>query len=314
MKDKRFLKFLGLILLVACAGGPPPPTLEAPRDFSAVAGSGTSIGLSWLKVAQANAYELERQVGEGSFTPLITLPHEVGGPFGQIHTDTGLSPGTRYTYRIRAVNDRIRSEWVVAGPVETPTAGARYRIQGFWLGASNPNLYLSTDQGVNFSGATVTVNGTSLPYRNPPGSYYAPSIPGAGPGTRLELSIEVPEGRIEGAAAIPEAASLTAPTPGASLPAGQPLTVTWSHPGPDPDRFYLQLLGSGSLNYVANNIPGSERSHTISGEQLNASSNAVVFIYLYAVNDGQSSLTGPVLPTSRMGVASRTSVEFQIVP
>ncbi len=245
MKPRPWFCLLSLIALSACGSSPAPPTLEAPGEFTARVGSSTSIGLSWRKVEGASRYELERRVGGGSFTPLATPPHEVGGSAFQFYTDTGLTPGTRYTYRVRALNDRARSEWSASNEVETPTVGARYRVNGYWLGASNPNLYLFTDRGVNFSGATVTVNGTPLNYRNPPGAYYAPSIPGAGPGTRLELSIEVPEGTITGAAVIPEAPSLTAPTPGASLPAGQPLTVTWSHPGPDPDRFYLLLLGSG---------------------------------------------------------------------
>ncbi|WP_018464939.1 fibronectin type III domain-containing protein [Calidithermus timidus] len=315
MKPHLWLYLPILGLLTACPNNPPPPTLGKPADFVATVGSSTSIGLSWRKVEGATDYQIERKVGSGSFAPLVSVPHEVGGPPGQRYTDTGLLPSTRYTYRIRAVNATLQGEWATSAEVETPAgASTKYRVRGYWLGASNPNLYLSTDTGVNFSAATVSINGTTLAYQNPPGSYRAPSIPGATAGTVLNLSITVPEGTITGAAAIPEAPTLTFPTASASIPAGQPLTVTWNYTGSDPDRFYLQLLGNGPLNYVVTNIPGADRSHTIPADQVVVPTTGKAFLYLYAVNDGKASFSGPVLPTSEMGVQASTSVEFDIVP
>jgi hypothetical protein len=264
-------------------------------------------------VEGASGYELERKVGGGGFSPLIRLPHEAGGSFYQLYTDTGLTPATRYTYRIRAVSGAAQSPWSVSGELETPAAATtRYRVRGFWLGASNPNLYLRTDTGVNYPGATVRVNGVQLNFRNPPESYYAPSIPGATTGTVLNLEIAVPEGTITGAAAIPPAPSITAPAADATVPANQPLTVTWEHTGPDPDRFYLHLLGNG-LDYLVWDIPGDQRSHTIPADRVVPPSGGRASLYLRAVNDGKSNFTGPVLDTSEMGVASLSSVEFDIV-
>ncbi|WP_158539620.1 fibronectin type III domain-containing protein [Meiothermus sp. QL-1] len=301
--------------LTACPQNPPPPTLGRPGDFTATVGSSTSIGLRWLKVEGAAAYQLERKVGSGSFSPLVSIPHEMGGPLVQSHTDSGLTPGTRYTYRIRAVNAGLQSEWSTSAEVETPAAAStRYRVSGYWLGASDPNLYLVTDTGVVFSSATVTVNGTPLTYRNPPGSYYAPSLPGATAGTVLNLNITVPEGTITASAAIPQAPSLTAPAADARITENRPLTVTWNYTGPDPDRFYLHLLGDGPLNYVAANISGAERSFTIPADQVVVPAGGRASLFLYAVNDGKASFSGPVLPTSAMGVAASTSVIFDIVP
>lgn len=308
-----YLPMLGL--LTACPQTPPPPALVKPSDFSALVGSSTSIGLSWLKVDGANEYQIERKVGSGSFSPLVTIPHEAGGPPGQGHTDSGLSPSTRYTYRIRAVNASLQSDWSTSAEVETPAAAStKYRVWGNWLGASTPNLYLSTDTGVIFSSATVTLNGTALTYQNPPGSYSAPSIPGATAGTVLNLSISVPEGTITASAAIPQTPTLSAPAPGARIFAGQPLTVIWNYTGPDPDRFYLQLLGNGPLYYIASSIPGTERSHTVPADKVLVPTSGKAFLFLYAINDGKASFSGPVLPTSEMGVAASTSVEFDIVP
>jgi hypothetical protein len=276
-------------------------------------GSATSIGLRWRKVEGASGYELERKVGGGGFSPLIRLPHEVGGSFYQLYTDTGLTPATRYTYRIRAVSDTAQSPWSTSSELETPAAATtRYRVRGFWLGASNPNLYLHTDTGVNYPGATVRVNGVQLNFRNPPGSYYAPSIPGATTGTVLNLEIAVPEGTITGAAAIPPAPTVVTPAADATVPANQPLTVTWEHTGPDPDRFYLHLLGNG-LDYLVWDIPGDQRSHTIPADRVVPPSSGRARLQLRAVNDGKASFRGPVLDTSEMGVASLSSVVFDIV-
>jgi hypothetical protein len=304
---------LAALLLVAWQSPGSAPGLPAPTEFSGTVGSATSIGLRWRKVEGASGYEIERKVGGGGFSPLIRLPHEVGGSFYQFYTDTGLTPATRYTYRIRAVSDIAQSPWSVSGELETPAAATtRYEVTGFWLGASDPNLYLRTDTGVKYPGATVRVNGVQLNFQNPPGSYYAPSIPGATTGTVLNLEIAVPEGTITGTAAIPPAPTIVTPAADATVPANQPLTVTWEHTGPDPDRFYLHLLGNG-LAYVVWNIPGHQRSHTIPADRVVPPSSGRALLELHAVNDGKASFRGPVLDTSEMGVASLSRVVFDIV-
>jgi len=304
---------LAALLLVACQSPGSAPGLPAPTEFSGTVGSATSIGLRWRKVEGASGYEIERKVGGGGFSPLIRLPHEAGGSFYQFYTDTGLTPATRYTYRIRAVSGAAQSPWSVSGELETPAAATtRYRVRGFWLGASDPNLYLLTDTGVKYPEATVRVNDVQLNFRNPPGSYYAPSIPGATTGTVLNLEIAVPEGTITATAAIPPAPTIVTPTADATVPANQPLTVTWEHTGPDPDRFHLHLLGDG-LDYVVQNIPGHQRSHTIPADRVVPPSSGRALLVLRAVNDGKASFRGPVLDTSEMGVASLSRVVFDIV-
>jgi hypothetical protein len=192
------------------------------------------------------------------------------------------------------VSDTAQSPWSTSSELETPAAATtRYEVTGFWLGASHPNLYLRTDTGVNYPGATVRVNDVQLNFRNPPGSYYAPSIPGA-------------------TAAIPPAPTIVTPAADATVPANQPLTVTWEHTGPDPDRFHLHLLGSG-LDYVVWNIPGHQRSHTIPADRVVPPSSGRARLVLRAANDGKASFRGPVLDTSEMGVASLSSVVFDIV-
>lgn len=317
---RRALLLLTLTLgvLAACGGGSDNanPGLAAPSSVNATVGSSSSVGLEWRKSDGAKHYEIERKVGSGNFSPLLTVPHEVGGSLWQAYTDTGLAPMSRLTYRVRAVNDTTQSAWSTSAEVETLAAATTtYRVTGDWLGASIPNLYLVTDTGVNFSAATVTVNGTALTYTDPPGAYRASALPGAGAGTVLNLSVTVPEGTITGSATIPEVPTITAPAADALLPPATALTVTWSFTGPDPDRFHLHLLGNGPLNHLVTAIPGSARSYTVPADQVvRPSSGGRAFLFLSAVNDGRSSLTGPVLDTSSLGVAATSSVLFDIGP
>jgi hypothetical protein len=77
---------LAALLLLACQFPGSAPGLLAPAEFSGTVGSATSIGLRWRKVEGASGYEIERKVGGGGFSPLIRLPHEVGGPIYHPHS------------------------------------------------------------------------------------------------------------------------------------------------------------------------------------------------------------------------------------
>lgn len=308
-----------VVLLVGCTPSnptpTPTPTLEKPASFNAVVGSSSSVGLTWKKVDAAKRYELERKIADASFVALATQTHEVGGALSQSLTDTALIAATRYTYRVRAVNDQASSDWVVSAEVQTSaTATTKYRVRGNWLGASNPNLYIATDTGVNYSGATMSLNGTALSFRASPGSYYASSVPGATTGTVLNLSITVPEGTIVAQGSIPQTPVISAPAANANITAGQALTVTWTYLGTDPDRFYLQLLGATPVNFISANIPGTARSLTIPASEVKVPSSGLVSMSLRAVNDAKGSFTGPVVADSFMGIASATDIQFNIVP
>jgi hypothetical protein len=152
-----------------------------------------------------------------------------------------------------------------------------------------------------------------LSFQSSPGSYYAAEIPGAVAGTTLNLSIIVPEGTISAQDVIPETPTITVPAENTEVMENQALEVTWTYSGAEPDRFYLQLLGNGP-NYIVSDRPGTARSLTIPAEEVVIPSSGSVFIYLYAVNDGKDSFSGPFLPSSELGIAASTRVQFEIVP
>src|SRR6185312_14382510 len=77
-----------------------PPS--APGTLSGSAVSGTQINLSWGAATDnvgVTGYQVERcqGVGCGSFA-------QVGSPAGTSFNDTGLTAGTSYSYRVRAVD------------------------------------------------------------------------------------------------------------------------------------------------------------------------------------------------------------------
>src|SRR5207249_9284693 len=73
----------------------------APASLTAtVAPSGIDINLSWPAVSGALQYTIERRSGSsGNFIPVVTLDNTQTS-----YSDLGLSPGTMYTYRVRAQN------------------------------------------------------------------------------------------------------------------------------------------------------------------------------------------------------------------
>ncbi len=87
----------------ATTGGKP----SAPAGLTAVAVSGSQINLTWTDTSNNEAgFKIERKTGSGNFVQIITV-----GPNTTVYSDTGLSTGITYTYRIRAYNDAGDSEY-----------------------------------------------------------------------------------------------------------------------------------------------------------------------------------------------------------
>lgn len=113
-------------------GTPPPPTPQAPAaptGMTATPLSASSVRLDWVDRANnETAYELYRAVGNGAFALLATL-----GNNAVDYTDTNLTAGTSYSYRVRAVNAAGPSAYSATAVAVTPDVPADIAVVGFTL-------------------------------------------------------------------------------------------------------------------------------------------------------------------------------------
>lgn len=88
--------------------------LATPTGLTATASGSTSIVIDWGDVSGATAYAVIR---EGASS------NPVGTPVGSSFTDTGLTPGTSYTYRVQALG-ALGSSSGLSDPVSASTPDA----------------------------------------------------------------------------------------------------------------------------------------------------------------------------------------------
>ncbi|RLD15752.1 MAG: hypothetical protein DRI22_02075 [Caldiserica bacterium] len=95
---------------------PAGTTPTSPSNLTAEATSPTEVSLSWTDNSDnEDGFKLERKQGSGPFSVIATLP-----PNTTTYTDTGLTPETTYTYRVRAYNSYGYSPYSNEVTVKTP--------------------------------------------------------------------------------------------------------------------------------------------------------------------------------------------------
>jgi len=154
------------------SGGPAPPSaLPAPTGVTASGATTSSMALIWNAVTGAVGYHVYRN-GSRVTTPPITAT---------THTDTGLSPGTTYTWTVTAV-DSSGGESLPSAPAGGTTSGAAatcYTSSNFAHVAAG-RAYLSwwavahakgSDQRLGFLFTTATLKQTA------PGRYVVGTCP-----------------------------------------------------------------------------------------------------------------------------------------
>ena len=106
----------------------PPTAPGRVANLTATAQGTSQIDLAWSRPAgsRITGYRLERKTGSDSYSPVTPAP----AAGGTTYEDTGLSAGTTYTYRLRAVNSAgvgspsSEAEATTASPPQTRGAAA----------------------------------------------------------------------------------------------------------------------------------------------------------------------------------------------
>ncbi len=136
---------------------------DAVTDLSATAASSDphrAVDLQWTPPAANGAaiasYRLERKADGGSYeVASSTLAAAMTNTGYSIHTDTGLTPGTRYTYRIRATNSVGDAGWSNEGSARTNAAQVPSSITGLSATADGA-------RAINLSWAAPADNGAAI--------------------------------------------------------------------------------------------------------------------------------------------------------
>lgn len=94
----------------------PPPVPAAPSNLAVTPRSQTELTLSWAdNSANETGFQVERRSGASAFAPIATAPAGATQ-----FVDSGLAPGTSYTYRVRAVNGGGSSDYSNEASGTTP--------------------------------------------------------------------------------------------------------------------------------------------------------------------------------------------------
>ena len=161
-----------------CATTQAPP-VGVPQNLVAVAISTTQINLTWNSVSGATTYQLERSPnGNDNWTKIADLPANATS-----YANTGLTPNTRYFYRVRAVNAVGQSAYSNVAdettPDSPPTAPARLtatavsitQINVAWADLSNNERGFEVERGSSATApftkiADLPANATSYEDKN----------------------------------------------------------------------------------------------------------------------------------------------------
>ncbi|MHB1133468.1 MAG: S8 family serine peptidase [Chloroflexota bacterium] len=114
---------------------PQPQPPAAPSALTAIAVSGSQIDLAWTDNAgDETGYEIERALDGVGFSPLGTVGANV-----KSYSDTGLTAGTTYSYRVRAYNGAGNSAYSNMASAITPPATSALHVGGLvGVGAPQP--------------------------------------------------------------------------------------------------------------------------------------------------------------------------------
>ncbi|MBN8820854.1 MULTISPECIES: fibronectin type III domain-containing protein [unclassified Spirosoma] len=134
---------------------PAAPALSAPTNVSAATASGTSINITWNAVSGASGYQIERSSnGSSGWT-------QIGTPTTALYSDTGLTTGSTYFYRVRATSGSATSGYssVVNAATSYPAySQTKQGIANFYVHSYESPTNPATTEDMPFTNAPKTAS------------------------------------------------------------------------------------------------------------------------------------------------------------
>jgi hypothetical protein len=115
-----------------------PSAPIAPASLTASVVDVLTVGLNWADCPHATGYEIQRMIAPGGTYATVSTV----GATATSYSDPGLSTGTNYVYRVRALDAAGPSPWSNEAAVETPTLAATPR---------NPRVVSESDRSIDFA-------------------------------------------------------------------------------------------------------------------------------------------------------------------
>jgi fibronectin type 3 domain-containing protein len=242
----------------------------APANLQVADISGTQTNLTWTThSSDEDGYEVDRMLGNsGTFSPVAFLP-----PAANQYLDTGLTPGSTYTYEVRATNFLADSAWSNQAAVTMavlpdgissamPTTVTTKSIAMAWTNnddnATEIRIFRVPGAGSN----PVFITTLTFSDPNEPSSYVDTGPGGLGllPGTMYGYEVEC--GNLAGFSAYSSFSVQTltnAPSELAAVPAAGQVTLSWIAPfGAQTFNIYRGTTAGGeSATPLATGVTGT---------------------------------------------------------
>jgi protocatechuate 3,4-dioxygenase beta subunit len=263
--------------VIVVTGDALPP--KAPTNLQIQSVDCNKISLTWRDNSNfEKRYKIERKVEGGNYSQIATVSSNTTS-----YTDTGLTPGATYYYRIKAYNNAGDSDY--SNEASATTLSGQGTIQGTVKDTNNQPI----------QGATVSVEGTSLQTTtNSQGYYQIANVPA---GTRTVTASKT---------------GYNSQSKTVNVVAGQTITVD----------FQLQLA-TGTIQGTVkdtNNQPIQGATVSVEGTSLQATTNSQGYYQITDVPAGNKTVTASKSGYNSQSktvnvVAGQTvTVDFQLQP
>jgi hypothetical protein len=288
-------------LLASCNPTTPVIPIAAPQNILTVPDD-KNVTVIWdavddTRVTGYNVYQDGKKVNSEPIAAASRVTVQATNPLRRLQFLVS-NVATLSKFTVRAIGGGTEGTTSPEAP-SRPLVCNRYLIKGTDMGAQSQNISL-TRASAALSGATVRVNGTTIPFT---GSIFQGNLPGGvAVGSNLELLTADGDCLVYARDTLPEKPVVTAPNTGINVQSNVALPVTWTS-ATNPDRFVVSatwLEGAGGTGWRSGDLAATARSFDIPANTLPTDKSVKIRVYAY--NDGTETFIGAFETGSKMAI------------